>query len=778
MSDYRQEGTGKVITEQELLKLAAESGFSVEELIQENNLKLITEDSGNTTGAATTTANVVPANQAVNTDLTLENGSSESQDPDPKNFTKRDSLVFNIQETEKQINNYIAKGGEVNASDAAVLQGYKDELFKLDQNDLVGTDFSSDKFEKLQDKEKIKLQEAASNEIERQYSYDGAVEFEITPKEIDEKAKEILQEKIDPNGGLGRAYTRALEIGFNNVGSMLSSIPETVYNVFATPQNIVAYLTGDESWATDSDNFKKNFNIENKLLDHYDEEVEKLSKEQEKFKQEKFEGKTGVYENFKEGNVSEGFTLLGLGLAESAPVSLSMMAGGAVAGSAAKLTAATTPFFIEQARAELKEENPDMSAAELTFKAVGIAGAETVFSAISNKALTNVYKDIIKKEGTEVGTKLFKDGIVKMYTTALKKYGAGAGMIGEGLEEVATQMTQNAFKGKDITEGASDAFLLGVAGGGVYSSPTNIMQIKNYASTKIATNKINDIIIADGKEKSINLVFDKSMAEPITSIQLDVINVKNAEKALLKNLKVGVKEGSITKEQAAQSLSKFKQTQSLDNQIKKTKLDLTPTENVEVINLLSEKIDLQKQIKDVDPALVSSQKERINEIDESISKTVVAASKVKLQAETKIVEKLVGKEKVKSFDTVEEFVEKTGERPDADAYIAKDGSVFINTQRAAKVGAFSAASHELLHRVIKSTFSDKVASTKLVKDFNLPEHFITSKATAKEMANDKNLFILEGIENIKVFVKKAEGEKCPRCWKIFQGPCQRCEAKN
>ncbi len=135
MSDYRQEGTGKVITEQQLLNLAAESSFSVEEIIEKNNLKLITEDSGNTTGAATTTANVVPANQAVNTDLTLENGSSESQDPDPKNFTKKDSLVFNIQETEKQINNYIAKGGEVNASDAAVLQGYKDELSALEKQE-------------------------------------------------------------------------------------------------------------------------------------------------------------------------------------------------------------------------------------------------------------------------------------------------------------------------------------------------------------------------------------------------------------------------------------------------------------------------------------------------------------------------------------------------------------------------------------------------------------------------------------------------------------------
>ena len=718
MSDYRQEGTGKVITEQQLLKLAAESGLSVEEIVQGNNLKLITEDSGNTAGAATTTANVVPTNQIADTDSTLENGLSESQDPDPQNFTKRDSLVFNIQETEKQINNYIAKGGEVNASDADVLQGYKNELFKMDQDDLVGNNFSSDKFEKLQDDEKIKLQEAASNEIERQYSYDGVVEFEITPKEIDSKANEIFINKTDPDNGLGRAYTRALEIGFNNVNSMISSIPETIYNVFALPQNIAAKLTGNEDWSTDSDRFKKDFDVENKLLNYYDEEIERLSESQEKFKQKKFKGKTGIYENFKEGSITEGFTLMGLGLAESAPVSVAMMAGGAVAGSAAKVAAVTTPFFVEQARAELKEENPEMSAAELTFKSIGIAGAETVFSAISNKALTNVYKDIIKREGTEAGTKIFKDGIVKMYSTALKKYGAGAGMIGEGIEEVATQMTQNAFKGKNISEGAADAFLLGVGGGAVYGSPSNIVQIKNYASTKIATNKINDIIIDDGKEKNINLVFDKAMADPITSVQLNVLDVKNAEKAILKNLKVGVKEGSITEKQAAQSLSKFKQTQALASQIKKTKLDLTPEESVKIINLLSEKVDLQKQIKDVEPALVSVQKERINEIDEAIKTTAQEASKVKLQKETKVVEKLIGKEKVKSFETAEEFVKETGQRKDADAFVDESGNVFINTQRAAEVGAFSAASHELLHRVIKSTFSDKTASTNLVKNFN------------------------------------------------------------
>ena len=66
---------------------------------------------------------------------------------------------------------------------------------------------------------------------------------------------------------------------------------------------------------------------------------------------------------------------------------------------------------------------------------------------------------------------------------------------------------------------------------------------------------------------------------------------------------------------------------------------------------------------------------------------------------------------------------------------------------------------------------------KIAEDFDLAESFITSKAEAKKMINDKNLFMLEEIENVKVLVKKAEGKKCPRCWKIFPGTCIRCEKK-
>ena len=65
---------------------------------------------------------------------------------------------------------------------------------------------------------------------------------------------------------------------------------------------------------------------------------------------------------------------------------------------------------------------------------------------------------------------------------------------------------------------------------------------------------------------------------------------------------------------------------------------------------------------------------------------------------------------------------------------------------------------------------------KIVNDFDLSENFITSKAEAKKMLNNDSLFKLDEVENIKVLVKKADGKKCPRCWKIFIDKCKRCQS--
>ena len=69
---------------------------------------------------------------------------------------------------------------------------------------------------------------------------------------------------------------------------------------------------------------------------------------------------------------------------------------------------------------------------------------------------------------------------------------------------------------------------------------------------------------------------------------------------------------------------------------------------------------------------------------------------------------------------------------------------------------------------------------KIVKNIDLSEYLITSKAESKKITNDKGLFELEEIANIKISVKKAKGEKCSRCWKILETPCIRnnCGLKN
>ena len=69
---------------------------------------------------------------------------------------------------------------------------------------------------------------------------------------------------------------------------------------------------------------------------------------------------------------------------------------------------------------------------------------------------------------------------------------------------------------------------------------------------------------------------------------------------------------------------------------------------------------------------------------------------------------------------------------------------------------------------------------KLVKNIDLSEYFITSKAEVKTMINDDKLFKLDEVDNVKVLIKKAKGSKCSRCWKILQTPCERsnCGLKN
>ena len=69
-----------------------------------------------------------------------------------------------------------------------------------------------------------------------------------------------------------------------------------------------------------------------------------------------------------------------------------------------------------------------------------------------------------------------------------------------------------------------------------------------------------------------------------------------------------------------------------------------------------------------------------------------------------------------------------------------------------------------LEAEIKLTVDDK--NFKLLEGLDLAEYFITSKAE-KFKSKSKN--------DLKIEVKKMTGNKCPRCWKILENNCKRCE---
>ena len=56
---------------------------------------------------------------------------------------------------------------------------------------------------------------------------------------------------------------------------------------------------------------------------------------------------------------------------------------------------------------------------------------------------------------------------------------------------------------------------------------------------------------------------------------------------------------------------------------------------------------------------------------------------------------------------------------------------------------------------------------KLMDGLDLAEYFITSKVKKFKNKNEK--------DKTKIIVKKSEGKKCERCWKILENKCERCE---
>jgi len=437
---------------------------------------------------------------------------------------------------------------------------------------------------------------------------------------IEEKEKAAARKEDELQNSYSTYFGNRLGIGGANLNEIIASAPESLYRLGAAPQNAIAALTGWDIEAT-PESFKKTFNVTNPVLDLVKNEKEALRKNAQKFERKNYET-TSIYDNITKGNYSDAFELLGAGIGESAPVSIAMMLGGA-ALTPAELTSLSTVGFLNQNVEEYGSRNPNASEIEKTIKGLGLSASESVFEAVGTGTIGSVYKDIIKREGVEQGAKVFRDGLVQMYKSALKKYGAAAGAIGEGVEEVATQITQNMINGDQPFNGVPDAFLLGVGSGTVMASPISaanaVKSLDNKVNKYYASKEIGGII-KDTDKENLSEFFNVSVNDPITKEQISISKNKYSKDLLNDEVKSKLKNGTISEDDAKQIAYVFNKLNNISNAVQS--LDVSDDAKLNIANLLNEKQNLELAIQGKDEAIVVKEKNRISEINKEITDAI------------------------------------------------------------------------------------------------------------------------------------------------------------
>ena len=602
----------------------------------------------------------------------------------------------------------------------------------------VFDNFSDLSYTNLSPEEKNTIDDRSVELLSKKYKV--GEDYSLSSNDIELKSKELLalaskKKKAIEGETYGERILDATAAGLNYAGEMFASMPETIYRVFALPQNAISMMTGNKELEASPEKLKADTGITNPIMDYFIDERNRLGKKNEIYDNANYDS-TSIATNLQDGNYTDAFKLLGSGLAESAPISVGLMMGGAEMG-IAKAAASSTALFAGPNVREQKEKKLDDSELSTVLKGFGIAGAEGVFSAIGEGSLGKVYKDIIKREGADVGSKIFKDGLVVAYQTALKKYGAPAAMLGEGLEEVATTVTQNLINEKPAFEGAMDSFIAGVGGGAVWGAPVNIAKATQGFKDGVTVHQINKTL-KDQPVKTIKDVFNPNT--PITNAQVNISLIPNSYKILNSQLDIAQNTDEITGEEADAIRKEFAGTYYAANKLKELKLN--EDNNTKIANLLKERGALKAKVDAVnDPTLTTIQSNRIKELNveiegvikdnakTEIEKGIALSEKSILETGEKVYEKPLGTGKsFEVFDTAEEaqgaydkWAEENGKKSEdireSDGFKLPNGQMLINKERAIEVTALNVAPHELLHNIIDNEFTEPSKAEELKNKF-------------------------------------------------------------
>jgi hypothetical protein len=296
--------------------------------------------------------------------------------------------------------------------------------------------------------------------------------------------------------------------------------------------------------------------------------------------------------------------------------------------------------------------------------------------------------------------KALKAGLSKPVASAA---GIAVESVGGGIGEVAGRVA--AGQDMDIAEIGFEAIT------GTTTAPITVGSELLNLNNGIANYQINKEL----KNTEFNNIEQAFSPEATTTeAQIKISQNKRAQNILDTQLKRSVVKGDITQEQANQTKKNFLETQGAVNRIKPLKLN--EQDQAQAIELIKEKQNLQKEIKQVDEAaLTQTQSERINQINEELKGLSQKATTQETEKVKSVLAglKTVSVQKPMSTKDIEDYLLKNNIAKDKSDAIKKSGqgaliiqdpdtkeqTVIVNKD----LGSIADGSHEGLHVLVYET---------------------------------------------------------------------------
>jgi len=310
------------------------------------------------------------------------------------------------------------------------------------------------------------IDQASGGEVDAEYVKQQSADLNANFQINTTGAEELFKGTEDKHGqSYFEQLARNFQAGVYELGADMARFPAVLYSLAAVPQNAIVNAIGRPDLEVGAPEWLLN----NPAAEWYDQLAEGMVSEN----QQHTESITG---SLSRGQYGDAFRELGIQVARNLPIQIAMLAGGWGRVPSQIMLGGMSAT----AAARKQKELQDVELPELT-KAINMVThgmMEGTAEMLGTVKIGKYGKALIEKVGKEKARKLFEEGLENSIKTAWEKFYPITAPVGEGIEELVTQVGQNfndiatgVGSERELFDGAADAFLVGAAASGTTTVP-------------------------------------------------------------------------------------------------------------------------------------------------------------------------------------------------------------------------------------------------------------------------------------------------------------------